>query len=344
MTDTLRNFIISTVITVAVIAVLTVIRIVVKKIVIKVYAKKAGASGSPAKYKHIQKLAIGASNLIYWIIVVVVVLDYTGMSSVITAIITFAGVGSLVIGLAAQDIFKDVIAGFILITEGNLSYDDYVEIDGKEGTVEEIKLRNIYLRTYSGQLIAIPSGEVHTIVNYSRGNAKAMVHVNVSAYEDVDRVREAIRSAGHRLKEDDSAALSDVFIDGITSIDDKSYNVRAYLIVDGADYFRMQRRFNEYIIGELRERKINFTAENRVLVGAIGGRNEDQGESDMTVSLGNIVTTKKPHPCGCNEFKVVRTGADYKLKCLKCGRVVMFDADKLGKSVKKIKEEGDGGI
>lgn len=64
----------------------------------------------------------------------------------------------------------------------------------------------------------------------------------------------------------------------------------------------------------------------------------------MTVNLGNIVTTKKPHPCGCNEFEVVRTGADYKLKCLKCGRVVMFDADKLGKSVKKIKEEGDGGI
>lgn len=46
-------------------------------------------------------------------------------------------------------------------------------------------------------------------------------------------------------------------------------------------------------------------------------------------SLGDIVETKKTHPCGGNKWEVVRTGADYKLKCLTCGRLVMLTPDEL---------------
>lgn len=58
-------------------------------------------------------------------------------------------------------------------------------------------------------------------------------------------------------------------------------------------------------------------------------------------SLGDIVETKKTHPCGGNKWEVVRTGADYKLKCLTCGRLVMFTPDELKKRVKRVlsKEE-----
>ena len=58
-------------------------------------------------------------------------------------------------------------------------------------------------------------------------------------------------------------------------------------------------------------------------------------------SLGDIDETKKPHPCGGNKWEVVRTGADYKLKCLTCGRLVMLTPDELKKRVKRVlsKEE-----
>ncbi|HJA02309.1 MAG TPA: DUF951 domain-containing protein [Candidatus Gallimonas gallistercoris] len=58
-------------------------------------------------------------------------------------------------------------------------------------------------------------------------------------------------------------------------------------------------------------------------------------------SLGDIVETKKTHPCGGNKWEVVRTGADYKLKCLTCGRLVMLTPDELKKRVKRVlsKEE-----
>ena len=50
----------------------------------------------------------------------------------------------------------------------------------------------------------------------------------------------------------------------------------------------------------------------------------------------DIVVMKKPHPCGGNLWEVVRTGADVKIKCLKCGRVVMLDLLTFGKSLKKV--------
>ena len=52
--------------------------------------------------------------------------------------------------------------------------------------------------------------------------------------------------------------------------------------------------------------------------------------------VGDIVVMKKPHPCGGNLWEVVRTGADVKIKCLKCGRVVMLDLLTFGKKMKKV--------
>lgn len=55
----------------------------------------------------------------------------------------------------------------------------------------------------------------------------------------------------------------------------------------------------------------------------------------MLYSLGDKIVTKKKHPCGNDVWTVIRTGADYKIKCDKCGRVVMLSAEDLGKAVKK---------
>lgn len=42
-------------------------------------------------------------------------------------------------------------------------------------------------------------------------------------------------------------------------------------------------------------------------------------------SLGDIVQMKKPHPCGSREWTIIRTGADVKIRCCKCERIVMLD-------------------
>ena len=62
----------------------------------------------------------------------------------------------------------------------------------------------------------------------------------------------------------------------------------------------------------------------------------------MKAALGDIVTTKKPHPCGSSRWEVVRTGADGKIECLGCGHVGMLDLTAFEKAVKKVeKHAGD---
>ena len=51
--------------------------------------------------------------------------------------------------------------------------------------------------------------------------------------------------------------------------------------------------------------------------------------------LGSIVIMKKPHPCGTNEWEIVRVGADIKIKC---GRTVLIPRIEFNKKLKKIKE------
>lgn len=59
--------------------------------------------------------------------------------------------------------------------------------------------------------------------------------------------------------------------------------------------------------------------------------------------LGDVVKLKKPHPCGGFEWEIMRTGMDFRIKCLTCGRQVMIPRVDFEKRVKKIIKTGTGG-
>lgn len=58
-------------------------------------------------------------------------------------------------------------------------------------------------------------------------------------------------------------------------------------------------------------------------------------------SIGDIVRTKKAHPCGGNLWEVTRVGADMKIRCCQCGRIVMLDREKFTKRVKQIAKQAN---
>ncbi len=50
--------------------------------------------------------------------------------------------------------------------------------------------------------------------------------------------------------------------------------------------------------------------------------------------LGEIIETKKPHVCGSKKWEVIRIGADIKLKCCECSRIIMLSKVELDKKIK----------
>ena len=70
-------------------------------------------------------------------------------------------------------------------------------------------------------------------------------------------------------------------------------------------------------------------------------------ESDvrkMEYNIGDIVRTKKQHPCGSKLWEITRVGVDFKLKCQGCGHVIMIERQKALKMItKKIEKDESNG-
>ncbi len=61
----------------------------------------------------------------------------------------------------------------------------------------------------------------------------------------------------------------------------------------------------------------------------------------MALEVGDVVELKKQHPCGSNNFEIVRTGADFRIKCLGCEKQIWLSRSELEKRIRKVvKEEG----
>ena len=54
--------------------------------------------------------------------------------------------------------------------------------------------------------------------------------------------------------------------------------------------------------------------------------------------VGDVIRMKKKHPCGSNEWEILRVGMDFRLKCMGCGHQVMVERKLVEKNTKEIKK------
>ena len=59
----------------------------------------------------------------------------------------------------------------------------------------------------------------------------------------------------------------------------------------------------------------------------------------MDLEIGDIVKLKKAHPCGSQEWKILRVGADFRLQCMGCGHQVMMARRLVEKNVRGVRRE-----
>ena len=52
--------------------------------------------------------------------------------------------------------------------------------------------------------------------------------------------------------------------------------------------------------------------------------------------LGDVVVLRKAHPCGSNRWEVLRTGMDFRIRCMGCGHLVMLPRPRFERAVKAV--------
>lgn len=141
-----------------------------------------------------------ALTVLLTVVTVLLILGELGIS--VAPLLGAAGVAGLAIGFGAQSLVKDYFTGFFLLLENQIRIGDVVEAGGKAGAVEELTLRYLRLRDYSGNVHYIPNGQISVVTNMCLGHAYAVVDLGVGYGEDIDRVVAEMRTVGETLAVD----------------------------------------------------------------------------------------------------------------------------------------------
>ena len=179
--------------------------------------------------KHRQALA----SVVQWVSIVFIaiwgivqiadVLDFSVKAWVAPATVIGAA-----LGFGAQQVVRDLLAGFFIIVEKQYGFGDLVTLTvvsttEASGTVENVTLRVTRLRSPNGEVLTIPNGQIVQAVNQSKDWARAVIDIPVSTNVDLNRVGEVLRhECEHALE---TPVLGELLLDAPTLMGVESIQV-----------------------------------------------------------------------------------------------------------------------
>ncbi|HYK73279.1 MAG TPA: mechanosensitive ion channel family protein [Pseudoneobacillus sp.] len=188
-----------------------------------------------------------------------------------------AGVVGVIVGFGAQSLIKDLLAGIFLIYEKQLHKGDFITVNNTfNGTVEDIGLRYLKVREWSGRLLTISNGEIKQIHNYNIHRMRVIERIVVSYRENPETIFEILEKAcgkineknGECLKLDtENCPIEPFQVYGMTSIN-ASFRGIEYTItglVDDEDYWDAGKEARRIIAQTLYDHGIRM-AEDTMLV------------------------------------------------------------------------------
>lgn len=145
---------------------------------------------------------LGGGSLRAVIIVIGVLMALRAVNLDIGPAIAGLGILGLAVGLGAQNLVRDYVAGTFILVENQYAKGDIVRIVDVTGTVEDLSLRRTTLRDMDGTVHTVPNGLVGVSSNLTRVWARIDVDVTVKHGTDLDQAIAAIDRAGRELAAD----------------------------------------------------------------------------------------------------------------------------------------------
>lgn len=213
------------------------------------------------KRKTVANLVTNMIIIFFSVIGLTLILQVFGIDT--ASFVASLGVFSLVIGLALQDLLKDIFSGIMIILEGQYSIGDWVEVGGFKGEVVASSLRTTRLKAYTGETKIIANRQINELINYSLEKNIAIVDVNVSYDTDINKVKDILTNLASRLKEENKITNMDCL--GVQMMDSSAIVFRIITHLEHASKFSTQRLLNEEIIKEFKKNNIEIPYQQVVI-------------------------------------------------------------------------------
>jgi len=150
----------------------------------------------------------------------------------IAPILASAGVAGLAVGFGAQNLVRDVIAGFFLIIENQVRVGDVAIVNGTGGLVEAVNYRTLVLRDLSGVVHVFPNGSITTLANLTHQWSAYVFDIGVAYKEDVDHVIAVMKEVGAGLRADETFGplmIADIEVFGVDGFADSAVTIKGRL-------------------------------------------------------------------------------------------------------------------
>jgi len=196
--------------------------------------------------------------------VLVICLYQSGVD--IGPILAGAGIVGLVLGLGAQNVIRDLIAGFFIIMEGQIHLGDTAVLNGTEGLIEAITFRTVSLRHVSGDLHIFQNGSITALSNKTCGWSAYVIDLGVLYEEDVDQVMEHMQRVAETMREDAAyqhSFLGPMEIFGVDQFGNNGFTIRARMKTKPGAQWMIGREYRRRLKNECDLQGIRLTAPHK---------------------------------------------------------------------------------
>lgn len=219
------------------------------------YAKKQhGVAENRLKTLH--SLSVNSYMYILVFFWIYSVLTFIGVP--IGTLLAGAGLFSVAIGLGAQGLANDIINGFFILFEKQISIGDYVTIGDVTGTVSEIGLRTTKIRSNNDSLNFIPNRYITSICNMSKDRMKAEINIRVNPDTPITEVINIIKQINADYVPKTEGIIADPQLLGTVDMGDGTIAVKEYIPTTDEARFDVQFEYLQLYLEAIKKAGIKL--------------------------------------------------------------------------------------
>lgn len=221
---------------------------IIKRIMTTIFNKQKKLNISTRNVKRYNTVFQVVLDIIKIVIVTLVLLSVLTVYGIdVAAALAGLGIMSVLIGLAFQDLFKDVIVGFFIIIEDQFSVGDTIEVSGFKGEVIHIGMKSTKIKKFDGPIMIIANRNVDKVINYTNTDSLAIVEIPVAYESDLDHVEEVLNNLFKKLNTKLEHLKGEIQIWGVESLGDSAVIIKVAVATTCMQHFTVQRQIRKEV-------------------------------------------------------------------------------------------------
>ena len=161
-----------------------------------------------------------------------------------SAILAGIGILGLIVGLGAQPLISDILAGLFIVFEGVFDVGDIIVYNGFRGTVKEIGIRTTQILDTGGNIKIVNNSSLKEVINMTNQLSLAICDIGIEYGESLERVEAILKANFDKIKE----AIPDIkdgpFYKGVASLGDSAVIIRFAAMCDEGARYQVERDMN----------------------------------------------------------------------------------------------------